>query len=563
LAGAVEGSRFQPAVRSPVGVVVSPTPQASEVGRSVLRSGGNAIDAAVATTLAAGVTDPGECGLGGTARLLYRSADGQTVLLIDGGAKTPAAATPTTVGATPGGIDSSLGIGHRMVSVPGALAGLAEALDSFGTMPLSALVAPAERLAANGFRVGPDLAGQLQLAPELRLFPQTAAIYLVNGQVPYPARSTLVQPDLAATLGLIADQGAASFNPGPIAHAIAAEMAKSPVYPGDESIMTASDLANYASVLRQPLHSNYRGYGVITAPPPMFGTAVIETLNLLRGFDLNAFGSSSADALHVFGEAQKLAETDSFIDVTDPAFYDVPVATVTSPAFAAVRRAEISVATARAPEPGVVTGHLHGFHGSHALRGDTTNVAVVDQWGNAVDVTCTLSSLFGSAVVAEGTGVLLNNSMRNGDSPGFPNQIEGNKFLGTAQAPTIVEHGGLPVLVVGAAGNASIFRDVVGVISNYVDFGMDIAHAVDAERFHAYGFTVPGFTQPPIAFVENARIASAVLDDLATRGHDLIPLGEYGDIAVGIVNAAGIDPRTHDRLGTADPRSADGTALGQ
>jgi gamma-glutamyltranspeptidase/glutathione hydrolase len=563
VAGAVEGSRFQPAVRSPLGVVVSPTPQASEVGRQVLRSGGNAVDAAVAATLAVGVTDPGECGLGGTARLLYRGADGQAVVF-DGGAKTPAAATPTTIGSTPGGIDSTMGLGHRMVGVPGALAGLADALNTFGTIPLSVAITPAESLARDGFVVGRDLAGQLAaVAPALRLFPQTAAVYLIDGQNPYPAGSTLVQPDLARTLNLIAEQGAGAFYSGPIADEITAEMTKPAAYPGDEAIMTSSDLANYAPVRREPLVSNYRGYGIVTVPPPMFGADVIETLNILKGFDLRAFGPSSADALHVLGEAQKLAETDSFIVVTDPAFYDVPLGTITSPTFAAARRDQISMDEARAPQPGIFDAHPHTFHSSHALKGDTTNVAVIDRWGNAVDVTCTLSGLFGSAVVADGTGVLLNNSMRNGDPPGFPNQIEGNKFLGTAQAPTIVEHNGLPVLVVGAAGNAAIFRDVVEIISNVVDFGMDMAHAVDAERFHAYGFTVDGFTQPPIALVEDARIAPSVLDELARRGHFLIPLGEYGDISVGIVNAAGIDPRTGDRLGTADPRSLDGTALGQ
>ena len=563
---AAEGSAFTPETRSKSGIVVSDQPLASEVGVSVLRRGGNAMDAGVAAVFALGVVQPGECGLGGGVRVLYRRADGQT-LVLDGGAKTPAAATPTTIGAAPGGIDSGpLGIGHRVVAVPGTVAGLAEALQLEGTISLADAVDGAERLARDGFAMTPDLFGQIAFGggrDRLVRLPETASIFLRADTSPYRPGETFTQPDLAWTLRRIADHGADDFYRGEVARRIGAEMARPPDAPGDESVLTSDDLAQYKPVVRVPLETHYRGATIVTVPPPMLGTDVIETLNILRGFGLAKMGADSADALHVWAEAQKIAEADADV-ITDPAFYPVPVSRLVSPAFANERRTLISLGEARTYGPGVDTGRPRAQQRSRDDRfvGHTTHVSVVDSAGNAVGVTCTLSSLFGSGVVAAGTGVLLNNSMRNGTAPGTPNQVEGGKFLATAIAPAIVVKGDVPLLVLGAGGNAAIYRDVAEIISNVLDFGMSVGQAVDAERYHAYQDE-----DGPYVLAEEARIPPAVLEELARRGQELVgALGEYACCPplVGVAAVAGVDPTTHERVGAGDPRRLEeNAAIGQ
>jgi gamma-glutamyltranspeptidase/glutathione hydrolase len=563
---AVEGSAFVPETRSPVGIVVSDQPLASEAGVSVLRRGGNALDAAVATVFALGVVQPGQCGLGGGVRVLYREANGRT-LVFDGGAKTPAAATPTTIGISPGGIDSGPeGIGHRVVAVPGTVAGLAEALRTAGTISLADAVADAERLAREGFPMTGDVLGQIAFGggqEKLARFPASASIFLHPGGSPYAPGERFVQSDLAWTLRRIAGYGADDFYRGEIARRIAAEMAEPPLAPGDEAIMTAQDLANYSPVRREPLRANYRGATVETVPPPMAGTDVIETLNLLQGFRLAPMGAGSADALHVWAEAQKIAEADTD-PLTDPAFYPVPVDRLISPAFANERRKLIDLAVAKAYDPGVSIGRprtpLTSRH--DRIVSHTTHVSAIDRAGNAAAITCTLNALFGSGVVAESTGVLLNNGMRNGSPPGTPNQVEGNKFLATSVAPTIVVKDNLPILVLGAGGSAAIYRDVPEIISDVLDFGMDLGHAVDAERYHAYQDE-----DGPYVIAEQDRIPTDVLAELGRRGQVLAGgLGEYACCPplLGIAAAAGIDPRSHERVGASDPRALEeDAAIGQ
>ena len=553
--GAVEGSAFVAETRSPTGIVVSDQVLASAAGRDILRADGNALDAAAAAIFALGVVQPAECGLGGGVRVLYRPAKGETIV-VDGGGRAPAAATPTTIGSTPGGIDAE-GLGHRVVGVPGEVAGLAEALRTHGTITLAEAVAPAERLAREGFAMTGDLFGQVAFGGGQELlsrFPEAASIYLHPDGSPYTPGEVLQQPDLAWTFRQIAAHGAAAFYTGEVASRIAAEMAKPPGAPGDEAILTASDLARYAPVRRAPLRSNYRGATILTVPPPMAGVSVIEMLNLLEGFKLSRMGAGSAEALHVWAEVQKIADADIDAVLTDPAFYPVPTDRLTSQGFANQRRRLIDPATAQTYEPGVTSGHGHG-HGRNrddATIGHTAHVSAIDSAGNAAAVTCTLGGAWGSGIVVEDTGVLLGNGLRSPDPAGHPDQIEGDKMRATAIAPTIVVKGNVPVLVLGAGGNAAIYRDVVGIISNVLDFGMDIGHAVDAERYHAYQDEAG-----PYVFAEDARIAPDVLEDLDDRGHVIAwAFGEYACCPplLGIAAAAGIDRRTGERVGAGDVR---------
>ena len=404
-----EGARFEPAVRSPLGVVSAENAAASQAGVAVLRDGGNAVDAAATAVFAIGVTAPYQCGLGGGVRILYRNASGQATV-IDAGGKSPAAAKPTTLGSTPDGIDSSPGIGHRVVSVPGTVAGLAEVLDEYGTISLRRAIAPAERLARKGFRVGADMDLVSRFFTDrLRKFPATAEIFLRPNRKPYRQGSRLVQRDLAKTLRAIASDGPSAFYTGSVAKKIAAEFSKSPAYPGDKAILTARDLGNYKPIHRRVIEGTYRGAQIISVPPPMYGVAVVEALHILEGFPLSEFGQGSADAFHARGEAMKVAETDADAVVTDPRSYDIPIDRLVSPRFAERRRAEISMAKARIYKQGIVgnkQGIVGNSHGSH-----TTSVEVIDEQGRTIVITCTLSSFYGSAVVAEKTGVLLNNTM--------------------------------------------------------------------------------------------------------------------------------------------------------
>jgi gamma-glutamyltranspeptidase/glutathione hydrolase len=501
--------------------------------------------------LALAVTRPDNCGIGGRVALLIRFSNGRSAY-IDGGARAPLAATQTTIGSTPGGIDVE-GRGHRIVAVPGTVAGLEVAHERYGKLPWAQLVAPAETLARDGFALGSRLAQNLASASaKIAAFGPAAEIFLYNGQ-PYQAGGLLRQNDLAATLGRIAARGANGLYRGETAELIAAEMAKPAAYPGDDGLITLRDLRRYRAVERVPLAETYRGHRITTAPAPAAGMLVIEILNILRGFPIGAFGSSSTDALHLFGEASTIAHADA-VFVVDPDFVDSPAETIISRSYANARRAEISRDEARTYEPGFDPG----VEGGAPASGHTTHLSIIDRTGTAVAVTCTLGGGFGSGVVAEGTGILLNNSLRSFGPAGRIDQLVPGAIAPSAIAPTIVTKRGVPVLVAGAAGDAAIYLAVSEVISNVADFDMDLAHAVDAERFHAYQDELGPYFE-----VEGDRIAADVLAALQGRGHQLdVDWGEYSPV-MGILNAAGVDPHTGERIATSDPRDPDGTARGQ
>ncbi len=399
-AGAVEGSRYEEAVRSGGGVISSESTAASEAGLQVLDEGGNAMDAAVTTTFALGVARPQSCGIGGGGFLIYRSADGETAAL-DFRETAPAAVTPETFAGQ--GLHKTF-TGHTTVGVPGTVAGMQAALDSYGTISLADAIAPAERLAREGFEVPDSLSEEMgNHTSRLRLFPATREQFLVGGDEPYPEGSVLVQPDLAGSLALIAQEGPNAFYEGEIADLIVEDMQKESSFEGDEGLMTEEDLANYRAVWREPLVGNYRGGEVLAVPPPTSGgIAVIEMLNILEGFDLAAEGQSSAEALHLLAEAQKLAFADRDARVADPDFVDVPTEELTDEAYAESRRSEIDTEKVSSYEPGDL-GEADTSSGEDT-GGSTTHVSVIDDAGNAVALTCTIEQTFGSAVVAPGTG---------------------------------------------------------------------------------------------------------------------------------------------------------------
>ena len=567
----VPGNRYRPAIRSRDGVVAAESAAAAAVGRRVLLDGGNAVDAAVATVFAVGVTRPEMCGIGGRGYLLYRGANGRTAAL-DFYAAAPAAMRPDSMSGP--GIDD-LEAGHRTVGVPGVVAGMAAALSRFGTMALARLVAPAERLARRGVHVTPSLAdaysyqtyppeaetvlGTLPFDPvpgkphiaKLRAFPAAAEIYLQGGILPYPAGGTLVQTDYADSLAQIRRDGPRAFYRGRIARLIDAEMRRSRFspLPGGRGLLTYEDLATYRPIWRRPLEITYRETTVLGAPPPSGSLIAMQMLRILDGFDVRGARHSSANHGHLVAEAQKLAFADFDAYGADPAFERVPTDVLLGERYVAARRRTIDAHRAGDPGPGNVGGS-RAPSGTPATGGHTTHVSVIDEKGNAVSVTCSLGTGFGSGVVAPGTGFLLNSTNHYFNPPGHPNEAEPRKRPANAQAPLIVVRGGVPVLVAGGSGGARVPSAIAQVAMNVVDFGMDVGRAVDAARFaEPYCCTLA---------VEDLRIPPAALAELERRGHQISRAGEY---AFGPwVQAAGLDAASGHRLGASDPRGDYGTA---
>jgi gamma-glutamyltranspeptidase/glutathione hydrolase len=549
---AVEGSQYREAVRSGGGVIASESPTASEAGLEVLDAGGNAVDAAVATTFALGVARPQSCGIGGGGFLVYRGADGETAAL-DFRETAPAAVTPETFAGQ--GLYKTF-TGHTTVGVPGTVAGMQAALESYGTIGLADAISPAERLAREGFEVPKSLSEEMgNHVARLQLFPQTAEQYLVGGEEPYPEGSVLIQPDLADTLSLISTEGQEAFYEGEIADRIVEEMQSESGYDGDAGLMTGEDLAAYRAVWRKPLVGDYRGREVLAMPPPTSGgIAVIEMLNILEGFDLAGEGQSSGDALHLLAEAQKLAFADRNEYVADPDFVDVPVTELTGKDYAGSRRGEIDPETASSYEPGDLEEAGRSSGEDENTEGSTTHASVIDAEGNAVALTCTIEQTFGSAVVAKDTGFLLNNELTDFTAPGTANEPEPGKRPRSSISPTIVVEDGKPVLVVGAAGGAQIIMGSLLAVVNTVDFGLDPASAIDAERIDEQS----GKSMT----IEQGRVTPQAQAELITRGHEFQRReGEYAELPR--VQAAGIDPGTGERLAATDPRSGEPASVGQ
>jgi gamma-glutamyltranspeptidase/glutathione hydrolase len=539
--------------------VVSPEPHATRAGVEMLRAGGNAVDAAVAAAFALGVTQPQSTGIGGGAFVLVRLADGRAVAL-DARETAPADATPDLfVG--PGVPERASLVGGLAAGTPGLVAGLALALERFGTRSLAEAMAPAIALAEHGYPIGPYQAGFARelCAPIAARFPETARIQCPPPGVPVEAGWRLRQPDLARTLRRIAAGGAGAFYRGELAEAIAKEVART------GGVLSAADLAGYRPVLREPLRGSYRGLEVLSFPPPSSGgVALLETLNVLEGFDLRAQGAGSSAAIHRVAEALKLAFADRAAHLGDPDFAAVPVERLTSREHAARLRARINPPWwRRAPWTWGRREVAIAVAGPALPLEDrgTAHLSVVDAAGNAVALTGTINGPYGSRVTVPGTGILLNNEMDDFvTDPAAPN-LYGLVGLGSANrvapgkrplssmTPTIVSEGGRVRLVLGSNGGPRIITSVLLALLNAVDFGMDASAAVSAPRFH--------HQWRPDELVLEAEIPQDVVAALRRRGH---PLRVVPSTGTG-VEAVVVEPETGTRTGYPDPRR-DGLALG-
>ena len=480
----VEEDVFHP-VRAHQGMVASVDALATQVGVQILKEGGNAVDAAVAVGYALAVTHPQAGNLGGGGFMLLRTKDGNTTA-IDFREMAPAQATRDMFLDDHGNPDSKKSLTSHLASgTPGTVAGFSLALEKYGTLPLNKVIQPAFKLARDGFVVNDALADDLKTygSEVIPNHENSKAIFWKDGE-PLKKGDKLVQKDLAKSLELIAENGPDAFYKGAIADQIADEMYK------HGGLITKADLAEYKAVERTPISGDYRGYQVFSMPPPSSGGIhIVQILNILENFDMHKYGFGSADAMQVMAEAEKHAYADRSEYLGDPDFVKVPWQALTSKAYAKEIAAEIDVNKAK-PSSQIRPGKLAPYESNQ-----TTHFSVVDKEGNAVAVTYTLNTTFGTGIVAGDSGILLNNQMDDFSAkPGVPNvyglvggdanAVEPKKRPLSSMSPTIVVKDGKTWLVTGSPGGSRIITTVLQMVVNTIDFGMNVAEATNAPRFH-------------------------------------------------------------------------------
>jgi gamma-glutamyltranspeptidase/glutathione hydrolase len=469
-------------VRERHAMVVAQEPHAADVGVEVLRKGGNAVDAAVAVALALAVTHPTAGNLGGGGFLLLRKADGETTFF-DFRERAPEKATRNMYLDADGKLTRDSLVGWRAPGVPGTVHGLNAAHRKHGTKKWAELVAPAIRL-ASGFEVSYGLAESLSSAEKLlSRFPESRRIFLRGGRG-FEAGETLTQPELGRTLTRIARHGAKDFYEGAIAKRFAAEMA------ANGGVITLEDLKAYRTVERKPLTGAYKGYGIITAPPPSSGgIGILQMMGMLEGSGYEKHGLGSAAAIHYVAEAMRRYYADRSEHMADPDYYKVPVPWLLSKTYISSRAASID-ATRASSSQAILPGKA-----TTADSADTTHFSIVDAQGNAVAMTYALNGSYGCGVTVPGLGFLLNNEMDDFSAkPGEPNlfglvqgeanAIQPGKRPLSSMTPTIVLKDGKLFMVAGAPGGSRIINGVLQVILNVIDFGMNAQEAIDAPRFH-------------------------------------------------------------------------------
>jgi gamma-glutamyltranspeptidase / glutathione hydrolase len=550
---APSGAASRQPERGAHGMAVSVSEIASQVGVDIMKRGGNAVDAAVAIGLALSVVWPSAGNLGGGGFMLVRRADGKTTA-IDYREMGPAAAHRNVYLNSKGEyIPESSTYGHRAAGVPGTVAGFAYALEKYGTLKWADVAEPARRFAADGFPVWHTLASSLSGASRsLSRYPETRRIFLRDGK-PYQEGEIFKQPELAQTLARMIKGGWREFYEGRTADLIVASMKRSDAA---HPWMTLEDLRNYRVVEREPLRSSYRGYEIVTIPPPSSGgVAMIEMLNLLERYDIKAQGFGSSRNVHLLAEVMRRAFADRAEFLGDADFVKVPVAGLTSRKYADKVAASISLDHATAS-----TDIGHGTPAGPESE-ETTHFTVVDKDGTVVSNTYTLNDSFGNKITVEGAGFLLNNEMDDfAPKPGSPNlygliQGEANAVAArkrplSSMTPTIVLKDGKLWFAIGSPGGPTIINTVMQVIINVVDHGMQLQQAIDAPRVHHQWL-------PDQIVYEPFGLAPDVTRALQAMGHKLVDRPRYMGDCQGIM----IEEKSGMRLGASDPR-LNGRAVG-
>ncbi|HWQ57342.1 MAG TPA: gamma-glutamyltransferase [Bryobacteraceae bacterium] len=521
LAAAVQAASRAP-VRTRHAMVVTRETHATSVGVAVLKAGGNAVDAAVAVGLALAVTHPAAGNVGGGGFMLLRFADGRTTFL-DFRERAPERASRNMYLDAAGNPTRDSTVGYRAAGVPGTVAGLEFAHRKYGRKPWAELITPAVELAREGFPVSWSLAASLRGASKLlEPFADSKRIFLNGGKF-YESGDTLVQPELARTLDRIRRDGAKGFYEGETARLLAADMEK------HGGLISLADLKNYRVMERRPLTGKYRGYDIISAPPPSSGgVGLLQMLGVLEGSGYEKSGAGSAAAWHYMAEAMRRYFADRATHLGDPDFVKVPVSRLLDPHYIAGLRQSI-LRDRATPSKEIHAGEMPAGESN-----ETTHYSIVDPEGNAVAVTYTLNGGYGNGVTATGLGFLLNNEMDDfAAKPGFPNYyglvqgepnaIQPRKRPLSSMTPTVVLRDGKLYLVVGSPGGPTIINTVLQVLVNVLDFGMNAQEATDFPRVHHQWL-------PDELRVERG-ISPGTLALLEARGHRLHSVNALGEVA--------------------------------
>ncbi|MDV6318742.1 gamma-glutamyltransferase [Chromohalobacter sp. HP20-39] len=544
----LEGERFHPQ-EGQHGMAATSHYLASKIAREVMQDGGNAVDAAVTAGFALAVTQPRSGNIGGGGFMLISDENSGKVIAIDYREKAPSGAYETMFQNDQGeAVSERSRYTHNASGVPGTVAGLALALDEYGTLNLAEALAPAIDLAENGFALPWRFIEGVESARErLAKWPATRAKFFKPDGSSYQVGEIYRQPDLAATLKRIAAHGPREFYEGKTAELIAQEMEQ------HGGLMTAEDLAAYQPTLREPVHGTYRGYDIYAMSPPSSGGAhIVQMLNILEGYDIGEMGFNSARTIHVMAEAMKRAYADRAEYLGDTDFVDVPLEGITSKAYADELREQIELGHTT-PSDAIAAGNPLPYESN-----ETTHFSIADDNGLAVSNTYTINFSYGSGIVVEGAGFLLNNEMDDFSAkPGTPNaygliggeanKIAPNKRMLSSMTPTIIKKDGKNFLITGSPGGSRIITTTLQVVMNVIDHDMNIQTAVSVPRIHHQWLP------------DEIRIEQGVSPDtialLEAMGHTVSQQD-----AMGAAQSILIDDESF--YGGADPRRSTSSALG-
>jgi len=525
------------------GMVVCAYPDAAQAGLSILKKGGNAIDAAVAVQFALTVTFPEAGNIGGGGFMVYRGANGETATL-DFREKAPGTATTNMFLDAKGNVVPNMSlVTHKASGVPGSVDGMITSHQKYGKLSWAEVVQPAIDLAAKGFKITKNFAADLNGAQADFKKENPGKTYFLKN-TPWKAGDTIIQADLAKTLTIIRDKGRDGFYSGVVAGEIVAEMKKG------NGLISKADLSNYHSVWRTPIIGMYKGYKIITMPPPSSGgIALLQLLRSVEKYPLHRWGHNQDSTVQLMVEAERRVYADRSKYLGDPDFYKVPVQSLLNPAYIDSRMKNFSW-DAATPSTAIQPGKMPGYEDTQ-----TTHFSIVDQYGNAVSITTTLNDWFGSKIAVGGAGFLLNNEMDDfSEKPGTPNMfglvggkansIQPNKRMLSSMTPTILEKDGKLYMVVGSPGGSTIITTVFQTILNVTEFDQTMQQAVAAKRFHSQWL-------PDSVFFEAGALDTNTRQLLQQKGYRFAPSPPIGLVdAIQITKDGYLD-------GGADPRGDD------
>lgn len=531
------------------GMVATQEALASRVGLEVLRQGGNAIDSAVAIGFTLAVTLPRAGNLGGGGFMMIHSAEQGETVALDYRETAPGASTRDMYLDAEGNVDKDKSrYSYQSVGVPGTVAGLALALEKYGTWSLAKALEPAIHLAKKGFIIRKDLADSLAYSKKrLSKWPATAKIFLKPDGSSYQSGDRLIQSDLAWSLEQIAQNGPSAFYEGQIATKIVADMM------ANGGLINAADLRSYQAIIRPPAEGTYHGYQILSMPPPSSGGVhLVQMLNILEDFPIRFLGVNSADTIHLMTETMKLAYADRSQHLGDPDFWEVPIKGLTAKRYATSQRESIDLTRARSAD------EISPGNPAHYESNETTHFSVMDEHGNVVSNTYTINFGYGAGFVASGTGILLNNELDDfsaksgvpnayGLIGGAANAVAGGKRPLSSMTPTIVLKDGRPFLATGSPGGSRIITTTLQIIMNVIDHGMNIAAATATPRVHHQWL--------PDELRVEVGISPDTLDLLAQRGHHIVVKSAMGSTQSILRSKEGF-------YGASDPRRPGALTLG-